>query len=109
MMMSEFIERTHVEPSYDEYRIIEESYYEFDGDKDEFCKWWLKAKKSGEWAKELKLRQTIISLERKHKEEIAELRETIEFYRPYFDEVRELQKKLKTTKMHLEAVVKDLV
>lgn len=108
MMVREFIERTHVAPSYEEYRFIEESYYEFDGNKDEFCKWWLKSKESGEWAKELKFRQTIKEMERKHREEIKELHETIEFYRPYFDEVRKLQKNLETAKMRLEAIVKDL-
>lgn len=38
MMMSEFIERTGFEPTADEYRKIEEAYYDFDGDKDAFCK-----------------------------------------------------------------------
>ena len=34
MMMSEFIERTGYEPTYEEYHHIEESYYEFDGKRD---------------------------------------------------------------------------
>jgi hypothetical protein len=38
MMMSEFIERTGFEPTYDEYEQIQDAYYLFDGDKDEFCK-----------------------------------------------------------------------
>ena len=38
MMMSEFIERTGFEPTASEYAKIEEAYYDFDGDKDEFCK-----------------------------------------------------------------------
>lgn len=38
MMMSEFIDRTGFEPTYEEYRKIEEAYYEFNGDKDAFCK-----------------------------------------------------------------------
>lgn len=42
MMMSEFIERTGFEPTADEYSRIEEEYYEFDGDKDAFCKRWKK-------------------------------------------------------------------
>lgn len=42
MMMSEFIERTGFEPTAEEYREIEEQYYEFDGDKDAFCKTWKK-------------------------------------------------------------------
>lgn len=84
MMMSEFIERTGYEPSYEEYHFIEDSYYEFDGNKDEFCKWWKKAQKSGEWKKELGLRQKIANLEATHAEEMAEKEEALEFYRPYF-------------------------
>lgn len=42
MMMSEFIERTGFEPSAEEYREIEEAYYSFDGNKDEFCKAWVR-------------------------------------------------------------------
>lgn len=85
MMMSEFIERTGYEPSYDEYKLVEDSYYEFDGDKDEFCKWWKKAQRSGEWAKELRLRQTIETMKQQHEEEMQEKEENLEFYRPFFD------------------------
>lgn len=38
MMMSEFIERTGFDPTYEEYAAIEEAYYNFSGNKDEFCK-----------------------------------------------------------------------
>lgn len=38
MMINEFEARTGIYPTTDLYRIIEEYYYEFDGDKDEFCK-----------------------------------------------------------------------
>jgi hypothetical protein len=38
MMMSEFIERTGFQPTYDEYEQIQDAYYLFDGGKDEFCK-----------------------------------------------------------------------
>lgn len=38
MMMSEFIDRTGFEPTADEYAKIEEAYYNFDGDKNAFCK-----------------------------------------------------------------------
>lgn len=38
MMMSEFTERTGIEPTAEEYGMIEEMYYEFDGDKNAFCK-----------------------------------------------------------------------
>lgn len=40
MMMNEFIERTGIEPTAEEYNEIEEAYYKFDGDKDAFCKHW---------------------------------------------------------------------
>ena len=42
MMMSEFIERTGFEPTAKEYAKIEEAYYDFDGDKDAFCKAFVK-------------------------------------------------------------------
>lgn len=38
MMMNEFTERTGIEPTAAEYNVIEEMYYEFDGDKNAFCK-----------------------------------------------------------------------
>lgn len=38
MMMSEFIDRTSFTPTYEEYPKIEEAYYSFNGDKDDFCK-----------------------------------------------------------------------
>ena len=38
MMLSEFVERTGFEPLAFEYAKIEEAYYDFDGDKDAFCK-----------------------------------------------------------------------
>ncbi len=42
MMMSEFITRTGFEPTAKEYAKIEEAYYNFDGDKDAFCKAFVK-------------------------------------------------------------------
>lgn len=42
MMMQEFIERTGFEPLFDEYKEIEEAYYSFNGNKDEFCADWMK-------------------------------------------------------------------
>lgn len=38
MMLSEFVERTGFEPMPAEYAKIEEAYYNFNGDKDAFCK-----------------------------------------------------------------------
>ena len=42
MMMQEFTDRTGFEPMHDEYKAIEEAYYRFDGNKDEFCTDWMK-------------------------------------------------------------------
>lgn len=42
MMMSEFVERTGFQPTTDEYEQIEDAYYNFDGDKDAFCKAFVK-------------------------------------------------------------------
>ena len=42
MMINEFTERTGIEPTMEEYSVIEEMYYEFGGDKNAFCKDFLK-------------------------------------------------------------------
>ncbi len=42
MMISEFIERTGFQPTAEEYAKIEEAYYDFDGDKNDFCKAFVK-------------------------------------------------------------------
>ena len=63
MMYCEFVERTKVEVSWEDYRIIEESYYDFDGNKDEFCKKWLNDYKDGHWERELKLRKKMAKVE----------------------------------------------
>ena len=46
MLYSEFVERTGVHVDAKEYAAIEESYYNFDGNKDVFCAWWLEANQS---------------------------------------------------------------
>lgn len=38
MMMNEFTERTGIEPTAEEYGMIEEMYYEFNGEKNDFCR-----------------------------------------------------------------------
>lgn len=43
MMMSEFIERTGFQPLAFEYEKIEEAYYNFDGNKDDFCRAFVQA------------------------------------------------------------------
>jgi hypothetical protein len=92
MMMSEFIERTHIEPSYEEYHYIEESYYEFNGDKNEFCKAWLKDKKSGKWDLEYRLRKALDDQKAQYEARLKEKEETLEFYRTYTGELRERAK-----------------
>ena len=43
MMMQEFIDRTGFEPTHDEYAMIEEAYYRFEGSKDAFCEHFVKS------------------------------------------------------------------
>ena len=40
MMIEEFATRTGYKPTFEEYAKIERQYYDFDGDKDEFCQYW---------------------------------------------------------------------
>lgn len=94
MMISEFIERTGFEPTADEYRQIEEAYYNFDGDKDAFCKAFV------ENAGEKKiyrhradyiadLESQLVDSEKAHKAEIAKLQAEIANIRCELD--RELE------------------
>ena len=46
MLYTEFVESTGVSVDAQEYAAIEEVYYNFDGNKDEFCAWWLEANQS---------------------------------------------------------------
>lgn len=85
MMIQEFIDRTNYAPSPDEYRHIESAYYDFDGTKDDFCKWWKKAKRAGYWDRELELRRRNESAIQESRDKLNESRENVEFYRPYFD------------------------
>ena len=75
MMMSEFIERTGFEPTASEYVKIEEAYYDFSGNKDEFCKAF--AKNGGEKkiykarAEEIaQLKSQLVEMEKQHKTEM---------------------------------------
>lgn len=53
MMMNEFTERTGIEPNAEEYAMIEEMYYEFDGDKNAFCKDFVKKNRMLEVQREI--------------------------------------------------------
>ena len=102
MMMSEFIERTGYQPSNEEYHYIEDSYYEFDGNKDEFCKQWKKDQKDGHWAKELKLRKQMDEMKAEMQAIIDEKEENLVFYRKEFQKGYDAQKELKIANEKLE-------
>ena len=77
MMMSEFIDRTGFEPTASEYSKIEEAYYDFAGDKDAFCKAFVKD--GGEKricktrAAEIeRLKSQMIELEKQFKKDVAD-------------------------------------
>lgn len=95
MMKSEFIERTKYEPTAEEYHYIEESYYELDGDKDQFCKQWLKDKKSGAWAKEYRLRKMVDDTKAEMQKKIDEQEENLQWYREQYEEFRTLKNQMR--------------
>lgn len=75
MMISEFIERTGFEPTASEYAKIEDAYYDFDGNKDEFCKAFVKnggekriCKARAEEIAQLKIQ--LVEMEKQHKSEM---------------------------------------
>jgi len=108
MMYSEFYDRTKKDVSAEEYHYIEESYYEFDGDKDAFCKQWLKDVKSGKWALEYRLRKALDDQKAEYETKLAELEETLDFYRPFPQQYRELKRTLDGVHRHLGAIMKDI-
>ena len=73
MMMSEFIDRTGFEPTAKEYAKIEEAYYNFDGDKDAFCKAFIK---DGGARKLCKARAA--EIERQYKKDVADREKRID-------------------------------
>ena len=101
-MIHEFTERTGYEPTFEEYQFIEESYYEFDGNKDAFCKAWLKDKRDGHWDKELKLRKALAEREAEYAKRVDEMEENLKFYRPYFERSRQFAKQLEDATAKLE-------
>lgn len=77
MLMQEFVERTGFEPTAEEYSKIEESYYNFDGDKDSFCKAFVdggeEKKICAARADEIKrLRSQMLELEKMFKKDVAD-------------------------------------
>jgi hypothetical protein len=90
MMMSEFIERTGFEPTPDEYREIEKAYYNFDGEKDAFCKAFVEG---GGEAKVYKARA----------EKIDQLKgELVESQKAHMAEIKKLNEQIKTLTAELD-------
>ena len=105
MMKSEFIERTGYTPESEEYHYIEESYYDSELlSKDDFCKQWMKDRKSGKWAMELMFRKMLDEQKRDYECKIAEQEETLDFYREQFKEKQALLETVKRQNEKLEAL-----
>lgn len=85
MLMSEFVDRTGYQPSNEEYAHIEESYYTFPGDKDEFCAQWKKDYRDGHWERELTLRRRMAAMQVEYIAKIEEQKENLKFYRAQVD------------------------
>ncbi len=81
MLYSEFVTLTETKVSDEEYRYIEQSYYDSELDKAEFCKLWKRDCDNGRWAAELALRRKLdrMTEELKDREKkIASLEEQLE-------------------------------
>lgn len=103
MMMSEFIERTGFEPTGAEYREIEEAYYDFDGDKDQFCKKWVKDGGIQRLAR--RRQERIEELEQMYDSKIDEV---VERERYYVDQIDRIVKGKEALKKANEGLQKDL-
>lgn len=108
MLMSEFIERTGYEPSNEEYSLIEESYYNFDGNKDNFCKQWMKDKVDGHWDKEMALLKKIADLEAELKQSKAEELEANELIAKIGMRAREWEVKAKEAENKVAEMEKEV-
>lgn len=83
MMMSEFIDRTGFEPTAKEYAKIEEAYYDFDGDKDAFCKAFVKDGGARKFCKARaaeidRLNSLLLESERQYKKDMADREKRID-------------------------------
>ena len=81
MLYSEFVTLTETEVSDEEYRYIEQSYYDSGLDKAEFCKLWKTDAECGKWAAELALREKLDRMTEELKErekKIAKLEEQLD-------------------------------
>lgn len=89
MLMSEFVERTGYQPSNEEYAHIEESYYTFPGDKDEFCAQWKKDYKDGHWERELTLRRRMAVMQAEYLKKIKAQEESLKFYQQELEQAQD--------------------
>lgn len=94
MMLSEFVERTGFEPLPFEYEKIEEAYYNFDGDKDAFCKAFVED--DGEWkiyqarAAEIdRLNGRILEMDKAAKKDGEEYERRLAFFQAELDKEQE--------------------
>lgn len=106
MMIQEFTARTNITPSSEEYHYIEQSYYDFDGNKDEFCKQWLKDIENGKWTLELRLRNALDKQKAEYEEQLKEQEEYLIFYRKQFEKYRKAQEKLDKLNKRIIAMTK---
>ena len=88
MMKSEFIDRVGFEPTQDEYEVIERYYYDFDGNKDEFCAHWVREKKAGRWEPLQKAYRRILFLEARERQTARDLRELKERKAAEIEEIK---------------------
>lgn len=81
MLYSEFVNLTGAKVSIEEYDYIEQSYYDSELDKAEFCKMWKQDYDSGKWAAELAFRKKLDRMTEELKErekKITKLEEQLE-------------------------------
>lgn len=94
MMMSEFVERTGYQPNNEEYEQIEESYYTFPGNKDEFCAQWKKDYRDGHWERELTLRRRMAVMQAEYLEKIEVQEESLKFYQQELEQAQDKLERL---------------
>ena len=93
MMIQEFIDRTGYAPTSEEYRYIEESYYDSPlPTKDDFCIQWLKDLQSGKWDMEYQFRKMLAEQKAEYEAKIAELQETVKWYNEQYYKQRAMIK-----------------
>lgn len=101
MTIKEFAERAGFEPTSAEYEEIERAYYDFDGDKDAFCKDFARTggekkiyQRRAEYIAELE--SQLMDAEKEHKMEIAKLRAELAKVREELDAELDWQFSVKT-------------